>query len=262
MTNAIRFDNGAAYERYMGIWSQLAGETFIDWLQQPSGRRWLDVGCGNGAFTELLAGRCLPSRIAGIDPAAGMLEFARTRPALSGADLRLGDAMALPFPDAGFDVAVMPLVIFFVPEPARGVAEMARVLAPGGVAAAYAWDMDGGGFPYEPVHALLRELGATVPEAPSTQASRMDVMRQLWADAGFQDIQSRQIKVQRTWPGFSEYWDTVIGGPSVKATLATLPDGRQAVFQDRLRASLPADSAGRITCGAVANAIQGRMPKP
>jgi len=258
---AIRFDNGAAYERYMGIWSQLAGEAFIDWLQMPAGARWLDVGCGNGAFTELLVSRCAPARIAGVDPAEGMLAFARQRPALSAADLRHGDAMALPFADAAFDAAVMPLVIFFVPEPARGVAEMARVLAPGGLAAAYAWDMEGGGFPYEPVHALLRELGATVPEAPSPQASRPDVLRQLWTDAGFEDIQTRRIPVQRTWPGFDDYWETVAGGPSVKATLATLPEGRIDVLQQRLRACLPTDARGRITCNAAANAIHGRLPK-
>ena len=45
----------------------------------------------------------------------------------------------------------MPLVIFFVPDPAKGVAEMARVVRPGGIVAAYAWDMAGGGFPYERV---------------------------------------------------------------------------------------------------------------
>ena len=65
----IRFDNGAAYERYMGAWSQLAGETFLDWLAPKAGGRWLDVGCGNGAFTELLAARCAPVSVEGIDPA-------------------------------------------------------------------------------------------------------------------------------------------------------------------------------------------------
>ena len=260
VTTQIRFDNGAAYERYMGIWSQLAGEAFIDWLQVPEGRRWLDVGCGNGAFTELFVQRCAPASVAGIDPAEGMLEFARGRAQLAGANIRCGDAMALPFAPDSFDVAVMPLVIFFVPEPARGVAEMARVLAPGGLAAAYAWDMDGGGFPYEVVHALLRELGATVPVAPSTPASRLDQMRSLWMEAGFTDIQTRQITVQRTYPGFEDFWSTVVGGPSVSATLATLPAGGQQALEDRLRACLPADAAGRISLQATANAVQGRLP--
>jgi ubiquinone/menaquinone biosynthesis C-methylase UbiE len=143
--NQIRFDDGAAYERYMGKWSQLAGETFLDWLAPQSGWRWLDVGCGNGAFTEMLVERCAPVSVQGIDPSEEQLAYARTRPASRIAQFRQGDAMAQPFPDDTFDVAVMPLVIFFVPDPAKGVTEMARVVCPGGAVTAYAWDMPGGG---------------------------------------------------------------------------------------------------------------------
>src|SRR5262245_48706166 len=102
MTEPIRFDNGAAYERYMGKWSQLAGAAFVDWLAPAPGLRWLDVGCGNGAFTEMFATRCAPAAIAGIDPSEPVLAYARARPALHAARILRGDAMALPFPDASF----------------------------------------------------------------------------------------------------------------------------------------------------------------
>ena len=72
-TNEIRFDDGAAYERYMGKWSQLAGETFLEWLAPESGLRWLDVGCGNGAFTEMLLERCAPVSVQGTDPSEEQL---------------------------------------------------------------------------------------------------------------------------------------------------------------------------------------------
>src|ERR1700761_526229 len=94
-TNPIRFNNGAAYERYMGKWSQLAGETFLDWLAPESRRQWLDVGCGNGAFTETIIERCNPASMQGIDPSEEQLAFARTRPALSAAEFRQGNALAL-----------------------------------------------------------------------------------------------------------------------------------------------------------------------
>src|SRR6202048_2751618 len=143
----IRFDNGAAYERMMGVWSRLAGEVFLDWLAPGAGLRWIDVGCGNGAFTELIVASHAPAEVQGIDPSDGQLAYARTRSGAQMAEFRKGDAMALPFPDRSFDVAIMALVIFFVPEPAKGVAEMVRVVAPGGEIAAYAWDIAGGGFP-------------------------------------------------------------------------------------------------------------------
>ena len=79
VTDQVRFDDGAAYERYMGEWSRLAGETFLDWLAPKPGLRWLDVGCGNGAFTEVLVGRCAPLSVRGIDPSEGQLAYARTR---------------------------------------------------------------------------------------------------------------------------------------------------------------------------------------
>jgi SAM-dependent methyltransferase len=155
----IRFDDGAAYERMMGHWSRRAGDIFIDWLAPSAGLRWVDVGCGNGAFTELLVARCSPAEVHGVDPSEGQLAYARTRPGAANAQFSQGDAMALPFPDSRFDAATMALVIFFVPDPAKGVAELARVLAPGGTAAAYAWDMFGGGFPLEPIYVEIRALG-------------------------------------------------------------------------------------------------------
>ena len=59
----IRFDNGSTYERYMGLWSQAVGDEFLAWLAPPAGAHWLDVGCGNGAFTEMLVARCAPSMV-------------------------------------------------------------------------------------------------------------------------------------------------------------------------------------------------------
>ena len=55
------FTDGDAYERMMGRWSRLAGATFLHWLDPPKNLRWLDAGCGNGAFTEELISRCSPA---------------------------------------------------------------------------------------------------------------------------------------------------------------------------------------------------------
>jgi hypothetical protein len=106
-----------------------------------AGRRWVDVGCGNGAFTELLLERAAAAHVEGIDPSEAQVAYARTRLADRPVLFRVGDATALPYADGAFDAAAMALVIFFVPEPAKGVAEMARVVRPGGSVSAYAWDM-------------------------------------------------------------------------------------------------------------------------
>jgi SAM-dependent methyltransferase len=257
----IRFDDGAAYERMMGRWSQLAGEIFLDWLAPASGLRWIDVGCGNGAFTELLVERCAPATVHGIDPSEGQLAFARTRPAARVAQFRQGDAMAQPFPDDTFDVAVMALVIFFVPDPANGVAEMVRVVCPGGTVAAYAWDMLGGGFPLDAMQVEMRALGVTPPLPPSVGASRIDAMRDLWTGAGLDAVETREITVQRTFADFDDLWTTSQTGASVGPTIAAMASGDVELLKARMRARLPADATGRITYSARANAVKGRGVK-
>jgi ubiquinone/menaquinone biosynthesis C-methylase UbiE len=256
----IRFDNGEAYELYMGRWSQLVAAAFLDWLKPANGLRLLDVGCGNGAFTEFFATRCAPASVSGIDPSGPMLDFARTRPALRDADLRQGDAMSLPYGDKVFDLAVMPLVLFFVPEPAKGVAEMARVVRPGGTVSAYSWDMDGGGFPYAVLRTELEQMGVRTPSAPSEEASRQDVSRRLWETAGLVDVQTHSLTVQRTYSSFDEYWDILCGGPSVGNTIKGLPPTDSALLQRRLKGHFPADARGQITYSSTANAVRGRVP--
>jgi SAM-dependent methyltransferase len=205
----------------------------------------------------MIVERCAPASVHGIDPSEAQLAFARTRPALRAAQFRQGDAMAQPFPDDSFDAAVMPLVIFFVPDPAKGVSEMARVVRLGGIVAAYAWDMAGGGFPYAVLHSEMREMGVGVPSPPSPGASGMDAMRGLWIAAGVEAIETRAIDVQRTFADFDEYWAIVLGGPSVGRQLSAMPAEDIERLKSRLRARQPADSAGRISYGARANAITG-----
>ena len=256
----IRFDDGASYERMMGIWSRLAGDVFIDWLAPRTGLRWIDIGCGSGAFTELLIERCPPAEVQGIDPSEGQLAFARTRPAACVAQFRQGDAMALPFPDDRFDAAIMALVIFFVPDPAKAVAEMVRVVAPGGTVATYVWDIVGSGLPTEPIFAELRAMGITPMLPPSPGASRIEALRELWTGAVLDAIETREITVQRTFADFDEFWTTNLMAPSVGPTVAAMAPGDVQRLKVRVKASLRSDAAGRITCGARANAVKGCIP--
>ena len=256
----IRFDDGASYEQMMGIWSRFAGEIFLDWLALPPGLRWIDVGCGNGAFTELLVERCGPAEVQGIDPSEGQLAFARTRPASRLAKFQQGDAMALPFADGGFDAAVMALVLVFVPDPAKGVSEMVRVVVPGGQVVTYMWDMLGGGFPLDAIHSEVQAMGIAATRPPRMEASRMEALRDLWVGAGLEDIQTREITVQRTFADFDDFWTTNLKSPALGPTIAAMKPEDVETLMSRVRARLKVDADGRITCGARAHAIRGRRP--
>jgi len=259
--NQIRFDDGAAYERMMGIWSRLAGEVFLDWVAPPHGLRWVDIGCGNGAFTELLVDRCVPTEVQGIDPSEAQLGFARTRHKAGIAQFQQGDAMHLPFPDRSFDAAVMALVIVFVPEPAQGVAEMKRVVKPGGTIAAYAWDiLAEGGFPMRPMQDELRAMGRKPMLPPSAEVSRMDALRALWVSAGLADVETREITVARTFADFDDFWSTVLIAVSMAQSIKEMNPAELMQFKARVHARLPADATGRITYTSRANAVKGRVP--
>jgi hypothetical protein len=152
----------------------------------------------------------------------------------------------------------MALVIFFVPDPAKAVAEMARVTAPGGSIAAYAWDMAGGGFPIAPIHAELQAMGVEWPRPPQADASRLEEMQALWAGAGLVAIETRRITVTRRFADFEEYWSIGCSGPSVRAVMDGLAPDRAAELKARVRARIPADADGGITASATANAVKGR----
>lgn len=255
----IRFDDGAAYERMMGVWSRLAGETFLDWLAPPPGSDWIDIGCGNGAFTELAMQRCAPNAIHGIDVSPEQIAYAKTRAGARGAAFQTGDAMALPFGDRNFDIAVMALVIFFVPDPAKAVSEMRRVLRGNGIAAAYVWDIANAGSPIDPIRAAMAAAGLAPLKPPSAGASEAERLRTLWSQAGFEAVETCTIKVERTFPDFDDFWQTTLAGSILGPQMAALPAGDVDKVRARVKADLGCDGNGRVTYGAIANGVKGRL---
>jgi ubiquinone/menaquinone biosynthesis C-methylase UbiE len=165
----------------------------------------------------------------------------------------------LPFADNRFDAAVMALVIFFVPDPAKGVAEMVRVVRPGGIVAAYAWDMAGGGFPFEPIRVGLRDFGFAPLSPPSVDASRLDALRDLWTAAGLGSIETREISVRRTFDDFGDFWTKSTASGSISPTIAAMPAADVERLKQHVRAMLPMDPSGRITWSARANAVKGQV---
>ena len=253
----IKFDDGVAYERMMAFWSRLVGPKFLNWLSLHNGRRRIDVGCGNGAITEKIVQRCSPSKVQGIDPSEVQIAFASNREGARKAVFQTGDAMGIPFAKDYFDAATMALVIFLVPDPAQGVVEMKRFVRPEGLVAAYAWDVFGGGMPTAPITAELRASNITYPLPPSVDASRMEVLHSLWADAGLQSVETSVITVERTFANFEEFWSTNALTPSLKPGLAELPEKTIAQLQNAVRERLPVDAQGQITYSSYANAIKG-----
>lgn len=165
-----------------------------------------------------------------------------------------------PFADSSFDAAVMALVLVFVPDPAKGVSEMVRVVVPGGAVVTYMWDMLGGRFPLHTIHSELQAMGIGATR-PRMDASRMQALRDLWIGAGLEDVQTQEIAVHRTFANFDDFWRTNLKSPVLRPTIAAMKPEDVEMLISRVSARLPADADCRITCGACAHAIRGRRPK-
>lgn len=252
-----QFRDGDAYERMCGQWSQVAGEIFVDWLAPKPGLRWLDVGCGNGAFTEVLLRRCTPSQIHAIDPSEGLLATARQRLADKAVEIQQGSAEALPYDDDAFDAATMALVINFVPEPDKAVSEMARVVKSGGSVSTYIWDMTGGGFTMEPVREALKQMGIS-SSMPGAEVTNMKNLRDAWERAGLNDVDATRIDIRLIYDDFDDFWDSNMGiSNSVSNIVKKLSLSDVEILKGLLRKSLPINQRGQISYGAHVNAVKG-----
>ena len=240
----FRFDDGAVYERHHGRWSRLAGDIFLDWLAPKPGLHWIDIGCGSGAFSERIVERYAPAAVQGIDPSEGQLAFARTRPAARLAQFRArrrdGAAVRRCQLRRRRDGAGDLLRA----RSREGAFRNGACAPPGRHNGGLAWDMFGGGFPLEPIFAELRALNMAAPKAPSEDASRMENLRTLWSAAGATDIETRVIKVHRTFAGFDEFWSIAMTssvGTIVGRMSATDIEG----LKSRVRERLPAERGPR-----------------
>ena len=120
----------------MGVWTKIVGDRFLTWLQPNTSKHWIDIGCGNGASTEQILEKCSPSIINALDPSEDPIKFAKSRKLTKLTNFSIGDAEALAALDEKCDYAVMVSVLFFLPNPERGVSEMVRVCRSGGQVAA------------------------------------------------------------------------------------------------------------------------------
>lgn len=116
-------------------------DAFLGDIGFPAGARVLDVGCGTGVLTRRVARWSNVGSVVGVDVAPSLLDRARALcAALPNVAFEEGDATALPFADASFDVVVLDSTISHVPDAGRAVAEAARVLRPNGVLAVFDGD--------------------------------------------------------------------------------------------------------------------------
>jgi SAM-dependent methyltransferase len=248
------------YEPFMGRWSRLLAGVALEWLDPPAGLRWLDVGCGTGAVSAAVLAKAAPSSLLGIDPSESYVAAASR---LDGATFQVGDASALPVPEASVDRVIAGLVLNFVPDAVTAVREMRRVLVPGGRAAAYVWDHATG------MQMLRRFWDAAVAEdataAALDEGARFAIcqaggLQQCFTEAGLRDIEAQPIEIATVFRDFDDYWLPFLGGqgPAPNYVAGLSQDAREGL-RARLQATLPTEPDGSIRLTARAWAASGAL---
>ena len=244
------FQSVAAYQRFMGRYSDPLADEFANAAGVVAGERVVDVGCGTGALTRVLAERVGPDRVAAADPSEPFVEECRAR--VPGVDARVGPAEALPFPERAFDRALAQLVFHFVDDPAAAAAEMVRVTRPGGSIAACVWDFTGGMTMLRAYWDAAREVDPEAPDEIDRFGGRPGQLAALWRDTGLRDVTEGSLLVSSDYGDFDELWTSFLGssGP-VGAHVASLDAPRRDAVREALRRRM-GSPAGAFTLTASA----------
>jgi SAM-dependent methyltransferase len=264
MSNGRReiWASSAGYEPFMGRWSRLVAREFLAWLAVPPGSRWLDVGCGTGALSQMILQVAEPSAVMGIDPSPAYIAFAQESLADTRARFLVGDGQSLPVDIATNDVTVAGLALNFMPDPGRAVAEMTRATRTGGLVAAYVWDYTAGMQLLRYFWDVAMALDPTARQLDEGQRFPLcqpAALTALFRAVPLAHVAVRAIEVKTPFRDFDDYWSPFLGGqgPAPGYTVA-LSEERRVALREQLRANLPIRADGSIALTARAWAVRGQ----
>jgi SAM-dependent methyltransferase len=252
---------GENYDAYMGRWSRQVAPQFLDWLGVSDNLDWLEVGCGTGALSAAILSQCRPKSLIAIDPSEGFVSRARANVPDGRALFQVGDAQALEFETASRDVAVSGLVLNFVPEKEKAIAEMQRVVRPGGTIGFYVWDYPGRGVEF--MRAFWGAATALDPKATDLAENNRfpyctpDGLADLVSGTGLRPVECIPIVVDTVFRDFEDYWHpfSLGTGPAPGYCMSLDPEARRRL-RESLRDSLPRRENGSIPLKAKAWAIK------
>jgi SAM-dependent methyltransferase len=213
-----------AYDDFMGRYSKRLAPLFADFVGVAGGDHVLDVGAGTGALAEALLER--GCHVAVAEPSPEFSDALRRRfPQL---DVREAPAEELPFPDGAFDAALAQLVVAFVADAPRAVAEMARVAR---VVAVCMWGVQEVEM-FAAIDRTADAVGATRGAEPRRYRTPQE-LHDLLAPLG--EVESAELDVAADYTGFDDFWHALEAqvGPA-GAWLASLDSDRREAAREEL----------------------------
>ena len=255
------FSEARAYERFMGRWSRQLAPVLVRFANVRDREALLDVGSGTGALSAALIAAAPAGHVVGIDPAASYVSVAQASEAGRHVQFTVGDAQQMEFADATFDRTLSLLVVNFIPDATKAVAEMRRVTRRGGTVAAAVWDYGDG---MEMLRVFWDEAVKMTPAADRRDERHMPFCRRgelaaLWRQSGLQDVVEEGLTIETRFASFADYWEPFLGkqGPA-GAHVAALSTLERDELEQRLRRRLLGEGDDRaFTLKARGWAVRG-----
>lgn len=253
--------SGDDYEQYVGRWSRLVAREFLKWLAIPAGRLWLDVGCGTGALSQTILGFSRPAGIKAIDRSSEFVDFARAH--MQGKRIRfeIGDAQYLSLDDEKFDAVVSGLVLNFIPQPEKALAEFVRVTRKDGSVGVYVWDYAAG---MQFMRHFWDAAVALDPNAYDLDEARRfplcqpEPLKQLFQASGLSQVELIPIEIPTGFHNFDDYWSPFLGGQGpAPSYVMSLSEAGRSNLREKIRAGLPIQPDGSIHLTARAWCVKG-----
>ncbi|MEI2299667.1 class I SAM-dependent methyltransferase [Ensifer sp. MJa1] len=266
MTSSFNVQSADGYEQLMGRWSRQLAPLFIDFAGLADGERVLDVGCGTGSLTFALPRAADLGEIVAIDFSPVFVEATikgSTDPRIK---VQQADACALPFADASFDRALAMLVLHFVPEAGKAVAEMRRVTRPGGVVAAVVWDHYGGMPGMRMVLDVAAMLDGNAEQVRSRYCfqpmMRPGEMMQSFAANGLEQVEQTSLTIRMDYRSFDDFWQPISAGEGpLGKYIGALDAAQRAKTDAAVKAAYQSGQPdGPRSFAAVAWACRGIVP--
>jgi SAM-dependent methyltransferase len=251
-----------AYERHVGRYGTQLAAGLIEFAGVVPPMHALDVGCGTGALTAVLADRLGADRVAGADPSQAFVDACRAR--LPAVEVVLARAERLPFGDGTFDAVLSQLVVNFMRDPVQGVREMARVARPGAIVSSCVWDYAGEmtllrAF-WDAAREVAPEAAATSDEGTVMRWCREGELADLWHAAGLREVRFGPLIVAAQYADFEDLWSPFPHGVAPSGAFCkALSDPDRAALHDAYRRRLRVgDQPFELT--ARAWSVAGRAP--
>lgn len=263
MASSFNVHEAAGYDQIMGRWSRKLAPRLIEFAGLAGGEKILDVGCGTGSLTFALAQSPDLAEIHAIDFSPVFVEAATQRNTDPRVSIGQADACAMPFEDGTFDRALALLVLHFVPEAGKAVAEMRRVVRPGGVVAAVVWDHLGG----MPGMRMMVDTVAVLNEGGRQLRNRYcfqpmmqpGEMRRTFVEQGLSEVAEAELMIRMDYRDFDDYWGPIAGGEGpLGQYVISLDDAERARIDAAVRDAYEAGRPdGPRSFASVARACRG-----